>query len=88
MRLEAWIDGRVQGVWYRASTLREAERLGLTGWVRNCIDGRVELCAEGDRPSLEALLAWCRRGPEHAEVERIELTWSKASGHFTAFHIR
>lgn len=76
-RLDAWIHGRVQGVWYRASTQTEAQRLGLTGWVRNRVDGSVELCAEGERSTLEALLAWCRQGPPQAEVERIEVRWSE-----------
>lgn len=56
-RLHLFVEGRVQGVYYRASAAEEALRLGLVGWVRNLRDGRVELVAEGPQASLEALLA-------------------------------
>ena len=72
------IHGRVQGVFFRASTRARAERLSLTGWVRNCPDGTVELHAEGPRDSLIALREWCRRGPEGAQVTEINETWTEA----------
>lgn len=68
----ARVSGVVQGVGYRAGVAREAQRLGLSGWVRNLPDGRVELLAEGDSRAVEALLTWCRRGPALAVVSGIE----------------
>lgn len=65
------VSGRVQGVWFRASTQREARRLGLTGWVRNLPDGRVELMASGPEAPLKALKRWLHRGPPAAQVEEV-----------------
>jgi acylphosphatase len=88
VRLRARISGRVQGVFYRASTEREARALGLHGWVRNCPDGTVELVAEGSRPACEALLEYCRHGPPAARVQAIEADWQPASGRFDGFGVR
>lgn len=66
------IDGQVQGVGYRDAMRREAARLGATGWVRNRADGSVEALAQGGGTVVEALLAWARRGPPAARVERVE----------------
>jgi acylphosphatase len=68
VRVHAVVTGRVQGVWYRESCRRAAERLGVGGWVRNTPDGRVEIEAEGPRQAVEALLDWARQGPARAEV--------------------
>ncbi|WP_043337638.1 acylphosphatase [Belnapia moabensis] len=65
------IEGRVQGVGYRAWMVREARRLGLSGWVRNCLDGSVEAVIAGPEPAVQALLTACRRGPIAARVDRI-----------------
>lgn len=66
------IRGRVQGVGFRDALSREAERLGLTGWVRNRADGDVEAVAQGADAALDALVAWAQRGPPAARVERVE----------------
>ena len=65
-----FVSGRVQGVSFRASTEAEARRLGVSGWVRNLTDGRVEIWAEGPVEEVEALVSWCRGGPVWARVER------------------
>ena len=70
-RVRAIISGWVQGVGYRASTMDEARRLGLVGWVKNRPDGTVELEAEGLDPAVTALIAWCEHGPPGARVERV-----------------
>jgi acylphosphatase len=70
-RVRARVSGRVQGVYFRASTVDQAERMGLSGWVRNCSDGTVELEAQGRVGAVEALVAWCRRGPPAAAVAAV-----------------
>lgn len=82
-----FVHGRVQGVFFRDSTRRVAQGLGLTGWVRNCSDGSVEIHAEGDRKKLEELIAWCRQGPDHATVSNLDLNWTGAEG-LSSFDIR
>jgi acylphosphatase len=62
------VRGRVQGVWFRASTRGEGERLGLHGWVRNRSDGSVQAFAQGDAAAVDAFVVWCRSGPPAAEV--------------------
>jgi len=66
------IEGKVQGVWFRASTQREAQRLGLTGFARNLADGRVEVLAIGTAGAMEQLDQWLQHGPELARVDRID----------------
>ena len=78
VRVHLRISGRVQGVWYRASTQRKASTLGLTGWVRNLPDGRVEVEAEGPRTALDTLIQWCHQGPELARVREVEVNWRAA----------
>lgn len=65
------IDGRVQGVFFRASAQAEARRLGLTGWARNRPDGRVEVLACGEQDALEQFRAWLGEGPRHARVDEV-----------------
>jgi acylphosphatase len=87
-RVHAHITGLVQGVGYRFSTVRQAERLGVAGWVRNRPDGSVELLAEGPRQRLESLVEWCRQGPTPARVEAVETDWQPARGEFRSFGVR
>ncbi len=67
------IDGHVQGVGYRYSTQQVAVDLGLTGWVKNLSDGRVEIRAEGSEAALDQLVAWAKQGPRFAKVENVTL---------------
>ena len=73
VRARAIVSGRVQGVWFRESTRRCAEEAGLSGWVRNLPDGRVEALFEGSREAVDRALAFVRRGPQHAEVKHVDL---------------
>ncbi|MBU0596404.1 acylphosphatase [Candidatus Bipolaricaulota bacterium] len=86
-RLEAVVHGIVQGVFFRYNTKREADRLGLTGTVRNRPDGTVRVDAAGPRQSLQDLLEWLREGPEHAVVERVDVTWHSAASASDGFRI-
>ncbi len=86
-RARVVLSGRVQGVAFRAATVDEARRLGLAGWVRNLPDGRVEALAEGDRPAVEAFVAWCRRGPRLARVDDLQVTWETPRGDLAPFDI-
>jgi acylphosphatase len=73
IRRRVWVSGRVQGVAFRASAQRRARAAGVDGWVRNLADGRVEAVFEGAPAAVAACLAWCREGPSHAQVERVEV---------------
>lgn len=74
-RLHVWVKGLVQGVFFRDSTQREAERLHLGGWVRNLPDGRVEAVFQGDEGACERALEFVRRGPRSARVDKVDFQW-------------
>jgi acylphosphatase len=69
--LHVTIYGIVQGVWFRATTREQAQRLGVSGWVRNTPEGAVEAHMQGDDGAVDALLAWCRQGPPGARVKQV-----------------
>lgn len=80
--------GRVQGVWFREGMRQEAQRLGVTGWVRNRRDATVEAVVQGPPAAVEAIVAWARRGPEAAEVERLEVVPADGEGELARFEKR
>jgi acylphosphatase len=80
-------SGRVQGVFFRDCTRREAVRLGVTGWVRNCPDGTVQAHVEGPPAAVAALVRWCREGPRHADVRDLRVGETEPQG-CTSFEIR
>jgi acylphosphatase len=86
-RLHVLIAGRVQGVFFRASTRDEARARGLKGWVRNLPDGRVEALFEGDRQVLEQMLAWCHLGPPYSYVDHVEIEWQPYRGDLGDFRV-
>lgn len=86
-QVQVVVRGRVQGVYFRASTQREAKRLGLTGWVKNRPDGNVEVLAEGEEEGLKDLIAWANKGPGAARVERVDVRWRGFSGDYADFRI-
>ncbi len=86
-QLQLVVRGRVQGVYFRASTQREARRLGLSGWVRNRPDGSIEILAEGEEVSIRELYGWAQKGPSAARVERVDTRWRSFTGEFPDFRI-
>ncbi len=87
MRVRMVIEGRVQGVWFRDSTRREAESLGVAGWVKNRSDGAVEVVAEGAQDAVKKLISWCHHGPSYASVTRVHATEEPWQGDFDSFSI-
>ena len=85
--LHAVVSGRVQGVFYRMFVYREANALGLCGTVRNLLDGRVEVSAEGDRGRLESLVERLRTGPPRALVQDVSVEWEEYGHAFDDFRI-
>ncbi len=77
------IHGRVQGVWFREAMRIEAERLKVSGWVRNTPDGTVEAVIQGPAAAIDALIEWTRSGPPLARVDRVEV--SETQGQFSGF---
>ena len=86
-RAHVFVSGRVQGVSFRWSTQHKAQDLGLTGWVRNLWDGRVEAIFEGPDEAVRQAVAWCHRGDPPARVEDVDITFEAPSGEFKGFRI-
>ncbi len=86
-RVHLIVRGRVQGVYFRAATQREARRLGITGWVRNRNDGCVEVVAEGEEDSIKELSSWSHHGPSAARVDHVDVRWRGYTGEFYEFAI-
>lgn len=87
-RAHLFIEGRVQGVFYRAFARDLAETLGLTGWVRNLRDGRVEAVFEGEKELIDKAIKECYTGPPGARVKNIEVIWETYTGKEKGFTIR
>jgi acylphosphatase len=87
-RVHVKVCGRVQGVYFRASTVEQGRRLGLSGWVMNCADGSVEVAAEGEIDQLEQLVNWCHHGPPGAQVKEVRAQWEAPKEEFRSFYIK
>jgi acylphosphatase len=72
-RAHVYVSGDVQGVFFRDSTRQKAHQLGLSGWVKNLPDGRVEALFEGPSQEVREMVRWCEQGPPHAAVENVEV---------------
>lgn len=86
-RLHATVSGTVQGVGFRMFVVDVAQRLSITGWVRNRWDDTVEVTAEGEQPGLEAFVEALRQGPRMAVVEKVDVEWLPTTGEFKQFWI-
>ena len=87
IRRRVVVHGRVQGVFFRDSTRRQAEKTGVAGWVRNRGDGTVEAVFEGEDDAVARIVDWVRGGPGHADVERVEVTEEEPEG-LSGFQVR
>ncbi|MCS7279781.1 MAG: acylphosphatase [Thermodesulfobacteriaceae bacterium] len=87
-RVHVFVSGRVQGVFFRAYTQKEAYKLGLKGWVRNLPDGRVEAIFEGEDLAVEKMIRWCHQGSPGAIVTKVEVIEEPYKGEFSTFEIR
>jgi len=88
VRVHIVVSGRVQGVFFRAETKEKAQQFGVTGWVKNLSEGRVEAVFEGKKPKVEELVEWAKKGPSGAIVNDLDLSWEEYRGEFTNFEIR
>ncbi|MBD3228961.1 MAG: acylphosphatase [Candidatus Lokiarchaeota archaeon] len=86
-RLKAYVSGRVQGVFFRWETRKLSKELGLTGFVKNLRDGRVEVVAEGEKKKLEKLLRFLHKGPKHARVSDVDVSWNSYKDEYSSFKI-
>lgn len=84
-RAHVFVSGRVQGVFYRQNTKRQAQNQGVKGWVRNLDDGRVEAIFEGEESAVKALVAFCSKGPNGASVTNITVNWEPFQDEFKNF---
>jgi acylphosphatase len=86
-RAHVYVSGRVQGVFYRATTRDTARERGVDGWVRNLDDGRVEAAFEGSEPAVEGMVEWCHTGSPAADVDAVDVTYEEPRG-LDGFEIR
>lgn len=88
IRAHIFVSGRVQGVFFREKTKKKAEKLEVTGWIKNILDGRVEAIFEGNRDKVEEMVDWTRKGPIWAKVEALDVIWEDDRTEFEGFEIR
>ncbi len=88
VRAHIYVSGLVQGVFFRASMQDVARSIGVTGWVRNLPDGRVEAVIEGEEDKVLKVIEWARRGPPLARVKDVKIEWEEYKGEFQDFYIR
>ena len=86
--LHIFVSGLVQGVYFRANSLKKAKSLGVTGWIKNLGDGRVELMVEGKETLVNQMLEWCKQGPPRAKVNNISVDDILFQNKFTEFIIK
>ena len=86
-RVNIFISGRVQGVFFRQFIQEKAQELGLFGWVKNLADGRVEIIIEGGKEKIDKILTYLKQGPPLSKVESIEVDYQKYQGEFEIFEI-
>lgn len=87
-RAHVFVEGLVQGIFFRSYTQDQAERSSVTGWVKNLRDGRVEAVFEGEKEDVQMLVDWCHKGPPGAHVTKVKVDWQDYRGEFSSFEIK
>lgn len=87
VRAHVIVSGRVQGVYFRGKTRKKALEYGVTGWIHNLTDGRVEAVFEGEKEPVEKLIEFVKQGPSYAQVTDLKLQWQDYKGEFSDFRI-
>lgn len=87
-RAHVFVSGRVQGVFFRQNALKKAKTLGISGWIKNTEDGRVEAIIEGEEEKINTMIEWLKVGPPLARVKNIEVFWEKVGEEFWDFEIK
>ena len=87
-RAHITVHGRVQGVFFRANTIKMARELGLKGYTRNMPDGTVEIITEGPKDNINKLIDYCKKSPGNSEVSKIDVKFGKANNEFDGFAIK
>lgn len=88
VRARVFVSGLVQGVFFRDSTQKKAQALGVLGWVKNLPDDRVEAVFEGKKDAVRDLIEWAKKGPDSARVDSVEVKWEEFKGEFNSFKVR
>jgi Acylphosphatases len=88
VRVHIFVEGLVQGVFFRSTTRSVAKKYNIKGWVKNLPDGRVEIVAEGREEDIKKLIEFCKRGPPAAIVTDVQIFWEEYKGEFDDFEIR
>ena len=86
-RAHVYVSGKVQGVFFRQNTKRQAQSQGVKGWVKNLDDGRVEAVFEGEEEAVKALVEFCSKGPKGASVTNIAVDWDPFKEEYPSFNI-
>jgi acylphosphatase len=86
-KFHAYISGRVQGVFFRWSTKKLAKKIEINGYVKNLQDGRVEVVAEGEEEKLKELIKFLQKGPKHARVHEVDVSWENYKDEYSSFQI-
>lgn len=88
VRVHIFVSGSVQGVLFRSNTRKKAQELGITGWVKNLSDGRVEAVFEGEKEKVEKMLEWSKKGPFMAKVNGVDIEWEEYEEEFSNFEVK
>jgi acylphosphatase len=88
IRAHIFISGRVQGVYFRQKTAKQAQVLGVSGWVRNLNNDKVEAVLEGAKKDVQKIIDWAKKGPFFARVLSLDIKWQKYKGEFNNFEIK
>lgn len=87
VRVHLYIEGNVQGVFFRRSAKNKADELGVVGLIRNRRDGSVEAIAQGSKSKVDTFIKWCKKGPPFSKVEKVEVEWKKNLEDFEEFEV-